>query len=146
MLTECTSKDSDCADGFIDAAASDSLLSKDGLFQFSLTPPSKRGRPLAQNQVTDQQGIPKNVSSKIFSPLSTFEQFITTDIIETILDSTNHYLAIHTQESFRLSEKDLWLYFAALFYLGIMKSKNSSSADMWDKEKGIPYLSKCIIL
>lgn len=136
---------SSCTDGCLEQEMTD-LISKDGQFNFSTSPPSKSGRPMNQNKVTETQGIPTTISKRIFSPLTAFEQFITADIVKIVLDSTNYFLTTRTSESYRLSCSDFWLYLGSLFYLGVMKSKNSSSEDMWDKDKGIPYLSSCRFL
>ena len=139
-LSESSSYSNNCE--FIAQNEVKKFISKDGNYQYTTLTPKNRGRKMAQNIVKKPAGIPRFVNSRIFSPLSTIQQFLTEDIVNKIINSTNNYLEKNTNETFRLSLNDFWLYIGALFYLGIMKSKNSSSIDMWDKEKGIAYLSK----
>ena len=64
-------------------------------------------------------------------------------MVDRIIQSTNHYIENKSESNFRITEKDLWLFFGALYYLGIMKGKNATTAEMWNPEEGIPYLSTC---
>ena len=58
-----TSSISDCSDGAIENQQSN-LISKDGNFEYSSDPPSRSGRPIAQNRLTQLKGIPQQVSSQ----------------------------------------------------------------------------------
>ena len=144
ILSDNLSESSSCSENCERIAQNQdkTFISKDGNFHFTTLIPKNRGRKMAHNIVKKPAGIPRFVNSRMFSPLSSIQQFLTEDIVNKIIDSTNAYIENNTNETFRLSLNDFWLYIGALFYLGIMKSRNSSSIDMWDKEKGIAYLSK----
>lgn len=119
----------------------DDYISKDGNYSFTPIPPKQIGRTNIENIFRTKHQIPNQIQRKIYSPLSCLKQFITQNMIRTILVSTNHFIEQKTTSIFRLIEQDLWLWFAALFYMGIMKGKNATTVEMWDTKKGIPYLS-----
>ena len=61
-------------------------------------------------------------------------------MIKHIVNSTNVFLENSTKSM--ITDDDLWLWIGANFYLGLMKNKNSSLQQLWNTEKGLPYLSK----
>ena len=83
------------------------LVSKDGLFIFTRPSPSMSGRPISQNQVTFTQGVKKNSAKRLFSPLGALKLFVTDEMIDRIIQSTNHYIENKSQSNFRITEKDL---------------------------------------
>ena len=96
---------------------------------------------VAQNQVTFAQSVKKSFAKRFFSPLGALKLFVTDEMVDRIIQSMNHYIKNKSESNFRIT--DLWLFFGALYYLGIMKGKNSTTAEMWNPEKGIPCLSTC---
>ena len=83
------------------------LVSKDGLFVFTRAFPFMSGRLIAQNQVTFTQGMKKNSAKRFFSSLGALELFVTDEMVDRIIQSTNRYIENKSESNFRITEKDL---------------------------------------
>lgn len=117
-------------------------LSKDKKLEWTSTPPRKQVRAMKQNLVENlNYGVPQNIKHQIFSPLTSFKQFITDDIISKITIATNIFLEKRNNK-LKVDESDIWCWIGANFYLGLMKTKNASVQQLWNKERGLPFLSK----
>ena len=119
-----------------DHPRSSQLISKDGLHAYTTDPPSSSRRTSELNLFKATPGIPHNLSRSLGSPFDFFKAFITRDIMEQIIVSTN------TMVQNPISEEEMWLWIAANLFLGICKSKNASIEEMYSLDMGIPFLRK----
>ena len=117
------------------------FVSKDKLFGYTRTVPSQRVRTSATNTFSRPNPLPTNVQNRIFSPFSAFKCFITQPIVDTIVQSTNHYAEINGI-SFSFTQNDFWRWVAANLFIGIMKGKTAALSELWEDVTGIPYLKK----
>ena len=126
--------ESECSLSEVENKLSDVITSKDRLFDYSETARTSMRRVSAVNTFTAKHDVPKNVASAISTPLDSLKMFITPNILEQIIVSTNSVL------SSPIDENNLWLWIGANLFLGISKSKNASVEEMFSKEFGLPYL------
>ena len=119
-------------------------VSKDKIYKWSSIQPRQNVREQSLNIIRFKSGISQRITDRVYSPFSALKTFITDDIISKILESTNDFLQSRNKPNITI--KDICLWIACNYYLGFMKSKNTSLQEAWNVTKGLLFLSKSNII
>lgn len=118
------------------------LSSKNGTILWNSMPEDRRGRARAVNVLRQTPGPTRYISQNCSSAQDCFMEFITTEMLNEIVSSTNERGRLHTQNWIDTDIEEITKFIGALLLAGVYLSKNEPVAQLWNRQDGRPIFSQ----
>ena len=118
--------------------------SKNGLELWNAAPfNAAQGRASAANIILQKSGPTRYANREVDNEKSAFSLFFRNKVIETICKWTNKEGNIKFRDAWKaVSVQELQKYIGVLVLIGVYKSKNEETRQLWSKENGRPLFSR----
>ena len=113
------------------------VFSKDKKHSYSTVPGNASIRTPAANIFTKMPGFTKRALNNGFSALDAFNMFVSKEIKEQILRSTNAFISSSENAVKSLEMHEIDNFLGVILLIGLLKGKNSYRREFWSKEYGI---------
>lgn len=116
------------------------LYSKDRTEKYSTSPRHPTGRTPRQNLFNKQPGFTKKCLRNAETAIGAFNMFISSDIKEQIVRSTNAFIRLGSDSTKQINQGELDRFIGIILLIGLLKGKNQYRREYWSDEYGIPKI------